>query len=66
MTAVAAQSIGCREEQLLVCSTGVIGRLLPMPVIDQGIVAAAQHLEALLQPQFAASISFRPVMRPSV
>jgi glutamate N-acetyltransferase/amino-acid N-acetyltransferase len=46
MTAVAAQSMGCREEQVLVCSTGVIGRLLPMPVIERGIAEAAQRLEA--------------------
>src|SRR5436309_9126250 len=44
MTEVAAESIGCRAEQMLVCSTGVIGRALPMPVIEQGIRRAAQHL----------------------
>src|SRR5436305_14865446 len=30
MTEVAAESVGCRPEQMLVCSTGVIGRHLPM------------------------------------
>src|SRR2546425_1893765 len=30
MTAVAAAAIGCAAEQLLVCSTGIIGRHLPM------------------------------------
>jgi glutamate N-acetyltransferase/amino-acid N-acetyltransferase len=30
MTAVAAECVGCRSEQILVASTGVIGRLLPM------------------------------------
>src|SRR5438552_1836695 len=30
MTAMAAESLGFRAEQVLVCSTGVIGRLLPM------------------------------------
>jgi glutamate N-acetyltransferase/amino-acid N-acetyltransferase len=37
MTAVAAKAVGCREEQFLVCSTGVIGRHLPMPAVEAGI-----------------------------
>ncbi|MFO0880467.1 MAG: bifunctional glutamate N-acetyltransferase/amino-acid acetyltransferase ArgJ [Gemmataceae bacterium] len=37
MAALAAQAVGCAEEQFLVASTGVIGRLLPMPVIEPGI-----------------------------
>jgi glutamate N-acetyltransferase/amino-acid N-acetyltransferase len=44
MTAVAARAIGCRPEQMLVCSTGVIGRPLPMPQIESGIRAAAPLL----------------------
>ncbi len=44
MTAVAAEAVGCRTEQMLVCSTGVIGRPLPMPVIEPGIRAAAALL----------------------
>ncbi len=44
MTAVAARAIGCRSEQMLVCSTGVIGRRLPMPQIESGIRAAATLL----------------------
>jgi glutamate N-acetyltransferase/amino-acid N-acetyltransferase len=44
MTAVAAESVGCKPEQFLVCSTGVIGRLLPMPAVEAGIRAAARHL----------------------
>jgi glutamate N-acetyltransferase / amino-acid N-acetyltransferase len=46
MTAVAAESVGCRPEQMLVCSTGVIGRLLPMDLIEPGIRRAADGLEA--------------------
>src|SRR5262249_56359693 len=46
MTAVAAQAVGCREEQMLVCSTGVIGRPLPMAPIESGIRAAAGLLDA--------------------
>jgi len=42
---VAAAALGCPEEQMLVCSTGVIGRLLPMDVVEPGIRAAADRLE---------------------
>jgi len=45
MTVVAAEAIGCATEQMLVCSTGVIGRPLPMPVIEPGIRLAATHLD---------------------
>jgi glutamate N-acetyltransferase / amino-acid N-acetyltransferase len=45
MTAVTAEIIDCREEQVLVCSTGVIGRHLPMPVIESGIRKAALDLQ---------------------
>lgn len=45
MTAVAAEELGCQPEQVLVCSTGVIGRHLPMEKIEPGIRAAAQHLQ---------------------
>lgn len=44
MTATAARAIGCRPEQMLVCSTGIIGRHLPMPKIENGILAAATLL----------------------
>jgi glutamate N-acetyltransferase/amino-acid N-acetyltransferase len=44
MTAVAAEAIGCRTEQMLVCSTGVIGRLLPMTKVEPGIRLATQRL----------------------
>jgi glutamate N-acetyltransferase/amino-acid N-acetyltransferase len=37
MTALAAEGLGCRAEQVLVCSTGVIGRHLPMPEVEAGI-----------------------------
>src|SRR6516162_1035404 len=46
MAAVAADAVGCRPEQMLVCSTGVIGRPLPMPCLEEGIRAAARHLES--------------------
>jgi glutamate N-acetyltransferase/amino-acid N-acetyltransferase len=44
MTAIAADSIGCKPEQMLVCCTGVIGRRLPMEVIEPGIRKAAKNL----------------------
>jgi glutamate N-acetyltransferase/amino-acid N-acetyltransferase len=45
MTAVAAEALGCRPEQFLVCSTGVIGRALPMSAVEPGIRTAASKLE---------------------
>jgi glutamate N-acetyltransferase/amino-acid N-acetyltransferase len=45
MTEVAAEAIGCPAPQMLVCSTGVIGRHLPMPGVEAGIRAAAPLLE---------------------
>jgi glutamate N-acetyltransferase / amino-acid N-acetyltransferase len=44
MTELAAAALGVPAEQMLVCSTGVIGRLLPMDVIAPGIAFAAQEL----------------------
>src|SRR5262249_42634813 len=44
MTAVAARALGCRPEQMLVCSTGVIGQHLPMPQIEAGILATTTLL----------------------
>jgi glutamate N-acetyltransferase/amino-acid N-acetyltransferase len=47
MTEIAAGSIGCDVKQFLVCSTGVIGRHLPMPEIEAGIKKAAAQANAL-------------------
>jgi glutamate N-acetyltransferase/amino-acid N-acetyltransferase len=44
MTVVAAEAVGCQAEQMLVCSTGVIGRHLPMEAIEPGIRNAASQL----------------------
>ncbi len=44
MTAVAAEAVGCRPEQFLVASTGVIGRHLPMDRVEPGIRAAGREL----------------------
>jgi len=46
MAGVTAEAIGCQAEQVLVCSTGVIGRHLPMPEVESGIRAAAGKLSS--------------------
>lgn len=55
MAALAAEALGCRPEQFLVCSTGVIGRPLPMAVIEPGIFAAALHLHSTAEALDAAA-----------
>ena len=37
MCALVARELGCRPEEVLVCSTGLIGIPLPMPVIEAGV-----------------------------
>jgi glutamate N-acetyltransferase / amino-acid N-acetyltransferase len=44
MTRIAATSVGCAEEEMLVASTGVIGEPLPMGVLRSGIPCAAEAL----------------------
>jgi glutamate N-acetyltransferase/amino-acid N-acetyltransferase len=44
MATLAAEQVGCRPEQMLVCSTGVIGRHLPMDRIAAGIPKATRAL----------------------
>ncbi len=46
MASLAATAAGCAAAQMLVCSTGVIGRHLPMPAVEAGIEAAGRALEA--------------------
>jgi glutamate N-acetyltransferase/amino-acid N-acetyltransferase len=46
MTAEAARLVGFRPEQMLVCSTGVIGQPLPMEKVRDGIRVAAANLDA--------------------
>ena len=48
MTSVVAQSLGCAADDVFVCSTGVIGRFLPMDKLEAGI------------PQVAASLASTP------
>jgi glutamate N-acetyltransferase / amino-acid N-acetyltransferase len=44
MTELAGAALGASADQMLVCSTGVIGRLLPMGVIESGIATAGREL----------------------
>ncbi len=44
MTAELAKQIGCDAEDVLVCSTGVIGRFLPLEKLGAGIPLAVSHL----------------------
>lgn len=44
MTSLVSETIHCRPEDVLVCSTGVIGRLLPRDVLARGIPIVASQL----------------------
>ncbi|HUR53453.1 MAG TPA: bifunctional glutamate N-acetyltransferase/amino-acid acetyltransferase ArgJ [Gemmataceae bacterium] len=46
MAALVAIELGCSPEQVLVASTGVIGRPLPMPVLEAGIPKATREVAA--------------------
>jgi glutamate N-acetyltransferase/amino-acid N-acetyltransferase len=46
MAALTAQFADCQPEQILVCSTGVIGRMLPMPQVEAGISLAGRQLQS--------------------
>lgn len=45
MAELTAQGLGCQSEQVLVASTGVIGRPLPMPILEAGIPQAVKALQ---------------------
>ncbi|HEX4591660.1 MAG TPA: bifunctional glutamate N-acetyltransferase/amino-acid acetyltransferase ArgJ [Gemmataceae bacterium] len=49
MTELAATAVGCKAGQMLVASTGVIGRPLPMDAIADGIPQAAAALTPAVQ-----------------
>ncbi len=56
MAEVTAEAIGCSSDDVQVCSTGVIGAPLPMNILDEGIVQAAQMTRADGLRDFAKSI----------
>ncbi len=43
MATLVAHELGCSPEQVLVASTGVIGRPLPMPILEAGIPLAVRE-----------------------
>ena len=49
MTELAAGAVGCRTEQMLVASTGVIGQPLPMNAVADGIPKSAAALSPAMQ-----------------
>lgn len=57
MTALVARELGCPEEQVLVASTGVIGRPLPMPVLEAAIPAAVRSAAAGREPLRHAALA---------
>jgi len=46
MAEIVAGQLKCEPSQILVCSTGVIGRMLPMEILERGIPLAATKLTA--------------------
>jgi glutamate N-acetyltransferase/amino-acid N-acetyltransferase len=46
MASVTAQALGCQNDQVLVCSTGVIGRHLPMDNVERGCSAIVGKLDS--------------------
>ncbi|HVJ87431.1 MAG TPA: bifunctional ornithine acetyltransferase/N-acetylglutamate synthase, partial [Caulifigura sp.] len=46
MTAAVAEQVGCRAEDVLVCSTGIIGHYLPRQKLAEGIPAVAKKIAA--------------------
>ncbi|MCQ3812147.1 MAG: bifunctional glutamate N-acetyltransferase/amino-acid acetyltransferase ArgJ [Acidimicrobiia bacterium] len=56
MCAETAAALGVAPEDVLVCSTGLIGYALPMDAVSAGITAAAQALTATAGPQAAEAI----------
>jgi glutamate N-acetyltransferase/amino-acid N-acetyltransferase len=46
MASMAANELGTDAESVLVCSTGVIGRFLPMDKVERGVVDAAKSLSS--------------------
>ncbi|MBM80256.1 MAG: bifunctional ornithine acetyltransferase/N-acetylglutamate synthase [Planctomycetaceae bacterium] len=46
MTQLVASEVGCNADEVLVCSTGLIGHFLPMDAISSGIPAAHKQLSS--------------------
>lgn len=59
MTAAVAEQLQCAAEDVLVCSTGIIGVPLPMPVIQAGIPKAVEGLAGTPECFKAAAVSMK-------
>jgi glutamate N-acetyltransferase/amino-acid N-acetyltransferase len=59
MSALAAAGLGCAPEEVLVCSTGLIGFYLPMDRLEEGVPAA---VSALARGPEAALAAARAIM----
>lgn len=46
MTSIVAEELNVEQDDVLVCSTGVIGHFLPMEVVGRGIRSAAAELDS--------------------
>ena len=57
MCAAAAKEIGCAAEDVLVCSTGVIGKTLPVAVIEAGVPTLYRMLESSDAASDAAAVA---------
>ena len=55
MAELAAAGIGCRAEEVLVCSTGLIGFYLPMPCLEAGVPEATRRLVGTPEAGMAAA-----------
>lgn len=56
MARLAGEAVGCKAEQMLVCSTGVIGHPLPMDKVRAGIAAVGERLSTDLDEAVATAI----------
>ncbi|HZT64825.1 MAG TPA: bifunctional glutamate N-acetyltransferase/amino-acid acetyltransferase ArgJ [Acidimicrobiales bacterium] len=55
MAELAAEGVGCATDEVLVCSTGLIGYYLPMPCLEKGVPAAVADLAGGEEASLAAA-----------
>ena len=56
MQQITADALGCKVQDVIVASTGIIGKLLPMDKVEQGIHAAAHALSPTGSPDAGNAI----------
>ncbi|MGL5254364.1 MAG: bifunctional glutamate N-acetyltransferase/amino-acid acetyltransferase ArgJ [Brevinema sp.] len=56
MVELTANALGIQTNEVLICSTGIIGQFLPMPLIEKGIYQAAKELDSNNGEKFSLSI----------